>query len=318
MDKFLNKIKPYNGDLINTKSVFANIILWYRRHFVCNLFYVKELKRNYGVANFLKHYLLLILMLIVLLAIPFIAFFCENPDKTTAFELASVVATYISSSLLAVVVYYNSWSQGIREDNKNAILLNAETIPSVQNEAFLWYTAQQVEESFSPKLKGCCGLQPDECNYIHLQFSNMNHHSLAKVNLKKIYFTDSKGNLKELDKYCYISEFDLNKDMLSFGEKKNFFIGLNKSILNTEYLKTNPQLRYFVLFSVSNLDGHKAYCLCENFLHGSDGSYTYSVHLLNCEVYDKLIKMYKVDIIKEFSYHSKINKRWYQRVELYK
>lgn len=315
--KFTDGLKLYKGNVINTDGYFVRAILWYKRNFTCNLIYRKELKRSYSVAKFLISYKYLFFILVALLIVLISAFMLLKIDGMSFFELVSVAVTYISSALIAIVVYYNTWAQGIRSENKNDISLRVETIPNAKDDIFFWYTKQQIEQEFKCKCKATCGFSLEDSNYIHLCFGNLNHHTLDRICIKKIYITDSKGKVKEVDKYCYITDFDFHNDLLGFGEKKDIFIGFDNQILSKEYLEKHRRFRYFILFEVSNLDGHIAYCMCENLMHGYDG-YTDAVYLLNYKAYNDLIRKHGIDVIKNISFGSMIKKHWYQKAELYK
>lgn len=319
----MRKIKLYENNKLNPNHFIARLILQFKKHFGESIFYSVELNKSYKFTSFFKKYWLLFVLLIVPVFIAIIAYVVikSNEDikiaeSVSPFELISLLITYISSTLLGVVVYFHSWSQGKLEEKKKGISMTVRTVLECKDDVFCGCTQDDIDEFFDSCRVGFLGLNPANCNFIEFILNNMNHNSPLKVEFESLFYLNEMNEVEELQT-SIITDYDEISDMLEFNKPKTFFVGIDNEILSDKILFKRALVRFFVLFKISNLDGHESYCLCETFIMSNGETFSDEFTLLSIGEYGRLIDKYGVGIIKDISMNDMINGRIYKNIDLY-
>lgn len=320
----MRKIELYENNKLNPNHFIARLILQFKKHFGESIFYSVELNKSYKFTSFFKKYWLLFVLLIVPVFIAIIAYVVikSNEDikiaeSVSPFELISLLITYISSTLLGVVVYYHSWSQGKLEEKKNGISLSVQNVIGFKDGIFCGSSQEEIDDFFEACRYEFLGLNTENCNFIEFVFNNMNHHSPLNIEFKDLFYLDEDGNIKKL-LTSLITDYDDESDLLEFKKPKTFFVGIDNELFNADYLIENAFVRFFSLFEVSNLDGHRAYCLSEVFIYSHGEYFSGETNLLSIDKYKKLIENYDVEFLKDVSMQKMINGKIYNKINLYK
>lgn len=320
----MKRTKLYENNKLNPNHFLSRIILWYRKHFGESIFYSVELNKSYKFTSFFKKYWLLFVFLILPVFIAIIAYIVikSNEDmkiseSVSSFELISLLITYISSTLLGVVVYYHSWSQGKLEDKKNSgIYLRVETMDDPQNEHYLIFDEKKALNETGSVTRNLRGINTQECNFIKLRFNNLNHHSPIKINLKNAYYINDSKEVQEI-KTSFITDLEKCNNMVNYNEPVLFFVGIDKKLFSVDAVQSKGCFRCLFLFEISNLDDKKVYCLYDLDIDSLCCLSDYAT-LLSARKFKELSDKYGVSFIKDVHLRRKYKKGIYSNISLYR
>lgn len=312
----------FDDKKLNKTCFLTKAILIVKSKFGKSIYYKKEKARSYKFTTFFRNHFWFFLILLILTLCLLFAFFVTNKkheslgiDYISFYDLFGVLLSFVSSTFLGIIVYYNSWAQSLRENLKYSLSYRIETIDNwLSNPDFIGFTKEKISLP-NIKYQASTGISAEKCNYIQLAINNYNHLSPMRIKIEKAYIQTGKDEIQQVPFYAF-ADFDPNKDLLEFNNTKNICIGFNNEIFNQNKVDSSKRFRYFILFSVSNLDGEIAYCLHQNILHRK-GSYTPNSESLVKKDFDRLIKKYDKEILLDFGFQIKIGKKLYNKTDLY-
>lgn len=234
------------------------------------------------VKEYVKSHWLLIVSLIAILIISLTVFaivFWDRLNDVGAW--GSVIAgifTYLGSSFLGLVVFYNTLSQQREREIEDQIMVEINYyldpdkrmdtgffVPSTDDEI----NKEQFTSHHTKYHKSLDECDPNQMRYLYYEVTNRNTHVPIYVEPVSIYVLSGK-KLVDAEYYSYYSDTNDN-DAIDYKQKKRCYIGTNKKLLKDDYfLSDNFQLCY-VAIRISSIKGQVLYASFEYFMGSTLG-----------------------------------------------
>ncbi|MBO5066809.1 MAG: hypothetical protein J6C62_00220 [Clostridia bacterium] len=225
----------------------------------------KNNTNHYSYKYFYKEYKLLHIILVAVLLVTLVVVIVCFSQCFTNFQIlcefsgwASLIAgimTYLGSSFLGLLVFYNSWQRQKMEDANNKIIVNVDNKCSIDYSGnFVPYKLDQLPVKF-----GCWGAISTNkfdgnktCDYIEFIITNYNEVPMF-TKLIGVYYL----NKKELEQISYVDFKAIKKDEqpLGFREENRYFIGVNRKVYDGNFKRLVYVFRFY------NLKHDEQYCL---------------------------------------------------------
>lgn len=238
------------------------------------------MKKELTIGEFLKINWLLILILPSLLIISIILFlFVFQKSLYDVGAWASLVAgifTYLGSSFLGVVVFYNTQSTQRQKEIEDQITieikhyLNTSENPSffipyidndIDKEKFFYHSIQYNQNRKEATL--------NNLSYLYFEVTNRNTHVPVYVKPVSIYIFNGKKFI-DIGYNSYYSDMD-DSDAIDYKQKKSCYIGVNKQFLKDDYYLSDEHQLCCVGIKITSIKGQVLYTSLEYFMGVSLG-----------------------------------------------
>ena len=250
------------------------------------------------------------------MALPIIVFsivFRNKLSDTGAWgSIIAGIFTYIGSSFLGLLVFYNTLSmQRIKElEDKICIDIDILADEDIKNGFFVPYSEDKIDKNdfkyhhYSGENNRFSKAEFTRFNYVFFSVQNTNDHIPVRVNPISLYSVNNNRLIKsEINSVFSDMEY---KTYLEFKQTKQAYFGVPNDILNNEYFKYHKyHICYLVLDCVS-VKGEKLYYIVEYIFGKSLG--LGQTKTLSKEEYDRLMEK-KGAPITLTSYHKQLLKQ---------
>lgn len=233
------------------------------------------------VKEFLKNNLVIVLFLTVLLVVSlavFIIVFWERLYDAGAWgSLVAGLFTYIGSSFLGLVVFYNTQSEQRQKEIEDQIVVQIEYISDFDMEAkcFVPFLDKDIDkkkflEHSSRYQNDANEASLDNMRYLYYEVTNRNTHIPVYVEPVSIFVFNGK---KFVDVgYCsYYSDMN-DSNAIDYKQKKCCYIGTNKELLKSDYYKEDEFQLCYLAFRMTSIKDQIQYVACEFFMGGTLGT----------------------------------------------
>ena len=148
-------------------------------------------------------YLSLVTILLISVSIFCIVFRKELCDISAWASMIAGIATYIGSSFLGVVVFYNSWIQVQIQEKSNEVRLFIEQYADFNDNYFVPFEEESIDKaigiySYKVATKSAKELQGVEFNYLQLVITNLTNTMPIDIKIEGLYFVNSKTTLSSI------------------------------------------------------------------------------------------------------------------------
>lgn len=230
------------------------------------------------------------------MAVLFVCFY-KNPSEKSLFSInvfdtVSAITTYLGTTLLAVIVWHNTWLQTREKENESAIRVHAEIEINMES--------------------GNCVFQQNDIKKININITNQNICVPIRIKFVKA-FELQKTKVSPIKPH-YIS-YESDEKLLSFNENEKFSVAFKEE----EFLL--PKHFYFC-FYINNANGHQVYCIVD--CHLDQNGWCSDIYkngtLVDVYKFHKLKEKFGYDFIKEIVWYSPVGwkKKNINRIYLFK
>lgn len=279
---------------------YNKLAVLFKETFVENVDYSQELKNKLRFPRFLynqKFILFLITLPVIILSAIFIYFYKNPLPDNSVFDLnffdaAAVIATYLGTTFLAVIVWHNTWLQKREKENESAIRVHTEIEINMES--------------------GNCIFQQNDISKIKINITNQNNSVPIKIKFSKAFALE-KTKVSPIQPRLVSYESD--DRLVSFNETEKFSIGFTKEQF------VLPK-RFYFGFHISNAYGHQVFCIVHCYIDESgwcSDIYENSRLIEVCK-FRKLKEEFGYDFLKEVVWYSPVGwkKKFINRVYLLK
>ena len=223
------------------------------------------------VKEFLKNNLIIVLFLAVLLvvslAVFIVVFWGELYNVGAWGSLVAGVFTYIGSSFLGLVVFYNTQSQQRQKeiDNQINVQINISSGFEKQSGYFVPYLINQIDRTkYTYNMLQYIDLSHNNMSFLYFEVINRNPYIPVYVEPVSIYVFTGK---KFIDAGCcsYFSNMD-DSFAIDYKQKKCCYIGKKKELLKYDYYKEDEKQLCYLSFKIASIKGQIQYAACEFFM----------------------------------------------------
>lgn len=234
------------------------------------------MKKPLSVKEFAKNNWILIgvlaLVFVVSLTVFIIVFWDKLYDVGAWGSLVAGIFTYLGSTFLGVVVFYNTQFQQRQKEIEDQIIVYIKQSSDYDHndEHYIPYTYEKIEKEqfkFNYFRFGKAPISIDfnesgkDARYLRFSVTNRNTHIPIFVQPKSMYFIDFEGRVQTIDSFYYFTDSHDNEP-LDYRQTKVSFIGTNNSLLDIDYYKNGKKnLVCYVLISLKSISNAKLYAL---------------------------------------------------------
>lgn len=198
-----------------------------------------------------------------------VALFCiifrkELSDVSAWASMIAGIATYIGSSFLGVVVFYNSWIQVQIQEKSNEVRLSIEQYTDFNDNYFVPFAEESIDRatgtySYRVATKSTEEFQCVKFNYLQLEITNLTNTVPIDIKIEGLYFVNSQNCVEKAKTYSVVSDFRFDQSPLDYKQKVTAFVGLPSNILAMDYYNQHKYFNCFVVLKVSTFDGRIQY-----------------------------------------------------------
>lgn len=238
------------------------------------------MKKELTIKEFLSKYKILIIVLILILAVPVIVFLKVFENKLyNVGAWASLVAgiiTYLGSSFLGVVVFYNTQATQRQKEIEEQIsvdikygLKNTEKpsffIPWIDDDIdknqFFYHCTKYKKSIEEANAENLC--------YLYFEIKNINPHIPIRVEPISIYVLKGK-RLIDAGYNSYYSDMN-DSDSIDYKQIKRCYIGTNKTLLKNDYYLNDENQLCYVGVKITSIKGQVLYATLGYYMGVSFG-----------------------------------------------
>ncbi len=318
-DIFINTLRKAGVILItrddyNLKCVKTNNLIYFKllfkKHFFKSFKYRDNLYEEPSLKIFIKrHLLLLALTLLVPIVALFICFLIE--DDVKLFELVSVLVTYLCTTFLALLVYFNSWKQDKRTRFSEGIHVEAAPVFKYKEDEknnLILLEENEIDSDCQGRLyiNGGFETQSEDVGFLGINVVNLNVENPIKISMFANYILNDKKEIEKLPSIVKLNTFDYSW-INSTGCAK-FYFSLPKNIIN----KHNDFIT-ISCFEINNIKNESVYYIVE--YQFGPGYFAPVGTLIEKKTFDDLIEKHGESVIKSINTKVKIRKRIFEEVD---
>ncbi len=223
------------------------------------------MKKKLTVKEFVKNNWLLIVALVALLLISLvvyiIVFWGDGLNDAGAWgSLVAGIFTYIGSSFLGIVVFYNTQSQQRQKEIEDQINVKVKCLSSYnpQTNWFIPYTSEIIDKSIyryyffhfgSMPVGASLEIQENKLNYLFFSVTNLNNHIPIYIEPLSIHTFDNNKSLQDIGGFSLYSDMPTGNP-IDYKQTLNCYLGVNNSIISTEYYKNKRFLFCYILIKI--------------------------------------------------------------------
>lgn len=214
---------------------------------------------------------ILVFVFITSLAIFLIVFWNELYDVGAWGSLVAGIFTYLGSTFLGVVVFYNTQSQQRQKEIEDQIFVDiiGDTSYDKKSGYSIPYTDEEIDKEVFYLLTRQWHNTPDGCDennmsYLYYQVTNRNTHVPVYVEPISILVHDGKKTQNARFNLYYSNTNDF--DAVDYKQTKKCYIGSKKELLMPDYYKKNKNLKYYLIIKLSSRKGEVLYATLEYYM----------------------------------------------------
>lgn len=235
---------------------------------------IKNTKDKFSYKLFFKeykwvHYTLICLLLLSILIVVLIFSKCFRDFSALGefggwASMISGILTYIGSSFLGLIVFFNTWQRQKIEDEANKLTVDVACKCYASENNFRPYTKEEIEllgneyKTWGGR-SGAINKKDNSCGYLGIRIMNLNDGNPMYMSIESVYYLSEENLLKEVVSYNFkaTKEFGMPLD---YKETNWCYIGVDGDIFEgKEYV------RVVYVFRFINVKGDRQYCLyCVN------------------------------------------------------
>ena len=226
------------------------------------------------VKEFLKNNLIIVLFLAVLLvvslAVFIVVFWGELYDVGAWGSLVAGVFTYIVSSFLGLVVFYNTQSQQRQKEIDDQIDVRINYYSGYDERAgyHVPFSDDEIEKTKYPyhytRYYHPSDISTHNMTYLYFEVKNRNTHIPVYIEPVSIYVFTGKKFI-DANFYSYYSDLS-DSDAIDYKQKKSCYIGTKKELLKSDYYIEDEIQLCYLAFKISSVKGQTQYVACEFFM----------------------------------------------------
>lgn len=227
------------------------------------------------VKEFLKNNIIIVLVLAVLLvvslAVFIIVFWGELYDIGAWGSLVAGVFTYIGSSFLGLVVFYNTQSEQRQKEIDDQIDVQINYYSGYDEQAgyFVPFSDDEIDKAnytnhYTRYYHPSDISTHNNMVYLYFEVVNRNTHIPVYIEPVSIYVFNGK-NFIDANFYSYYSDSS-DSDAIDYKQKKCCYIGTKKELLKNDYFNKDENQLCFLSFKVTSIKGQIQYVTCEFFM----------------------------------------------------
>lgn len=297
------------------KVVKANLLVYLKlvlkQFFGKNFRYRTELYCKSNFFTFLKrHIISMISVILIPIIVLTVFYFIDGESK---FDFATAITTYLCTTYLAVLVYYNSWkqersiyfSEAIHVDYIPLFKSDSQGFMRCFDETEIYDDCDLVSVSVkSPKEKII------EYKYTGVIIKNLNINNPIKIKINGVYLLNEDEVINVSNKIkTNITEYD----WLEYKQDGKYFCGFCSTYFDDDYFQNNKKFVCYLIFEISTIKNETVYYIIENEFQKN--FLTPMGTLIDKKNYDKLIAKHGISILKSLNTEVKIRKKIFDEVD---
>lgn len=223
------------------------------------------------VKEFLKNNLIIVLFLTVLLVASLVVFIIvfrgELYDVGAWGSLVAGVFTYIGSSFLGLVVFYNTQSQQRQKEIDNQIDVQINLLSGFKKQSGYYVPCliNQIDRTkYTYNFIRYSNLSYNNMSYLYFEVINRNPCIPVYIEPVSIYVFTGKKFI-DAGYFSYFSDMD-DSIAIDYKQKKCCYIGTKKELLKYDYYKEDEKQLCYLSFKISSIKGQIQYAACELFM----------------------------------------------------
>ena len=243
-------------------------------------------------------YAILAMVLLISVIIFCVVFKNELFDISAWASMIAGIATYIGSSFLGIVVFYNAWVQVKIQEKNDEMLLDLQPGVTIENGFFIPLLEGEIDKKkhiYSFKI--CSGstkeLENLDFHYLQLTMTNMTYTMPSHIKVEGLYFVNSQNRVERIRQYSVVSDFNFDS-MIDYKQTTTIYIGASSKMFTRDYYTRHKYFNCFVVLKVSNPKGQVQYHIVDYVLGKTFGQ---SKKMLSEKQYSDRCKKYGGPIV---------------------
>lgn len=231
------------------------------------------MKKPLTVKEFLSNNKFLVIFLIAIFVFSLLAyiiiFWGKLYDVSAWGSLVAGIFTYIGSSFLGVVVFYNTKSQQRQKEIEDQILVDTKCSADFDFEKrfFIPFQLENIDrktfkfnETTTGKMPIGAKLKFSECSFLFFDITNRNTHIPIYVKPVSFHTFGEDKKVKDYYSFCMFSDTS-NNDAIDYKQTKGCYIGISNSIIDKEYYKKNEHQFFYIVIKIESFIGEVVYAI---------------------------------------------------------
>ena len=215
--------------------------------------------------GFSKKYFWLYLILFLIPILIFVGVYIYVTQKHLALTIDMIInlifgfLTYFSSSLLGIIVFFNTYNKQEFEESFNyTITQNIFFEDGIKQFLYIDDIKKDAKFAFNKNQYLNPFELPKECFFVSLKITNYNNYHPMNIQLDKWGFIDkSNSEIDDTSTSLYYTDFNMNEP-LEYKQSGIFYVGISNSLYK-KYYGDEKYNGFFFYFSLYNSTGRKEY-----------------------------------------------------------